>query len=55
MQTDWKINMEKTLEIHIKEIREQIAKEIEAVDLGKTSQLNGLGMKLIAIDIAKGK
>jgi hypothetical protein len=47
--------MEKTLEIHIKEIREQIAKEIESVDLGETSQLNGLGMKLSAIKIAKGK
>jgi hypothetical protein len=47
--------MEKTLEIHIKEIREQIAKEIDDVDLGGTSQLNGLGMKIIAINIAKGK
>jgi hypothetical protein len=47
--------MEKTLEIHIKEIRNKIAKEIEEVDLGGISQLNGLGMKMIAVKIAKGE
>jgi hypothetical protein len=35
-------------------IREQIATEIEAVDLGGTAQLNGLGMKIIAAEIARG-
>jgi len=46
--------MEKTIEIIVKEVREQIAKEIEAVDVNGTSQLNGLGMRIIAVKIAKG-
>jgi hypothetical protein len=46
--------MEKTINIIIKEIREQIAKEIEAVDLGGTSQINGVGVKIIAAKIARG-
>lgn len=46
--------MEKTIEIIVKEIREQIAKEIEAVEVNGTSQLNGLGMRIIAAKIAKG-
>ena len=37
-----------------KQIREQIAKEIEAIDLGDTAQINGLGMKIIAARIARG-
>ena len=36
-----------------KQIREQIAKEIEAIDLGGTSQLNGLGMQILAAKIAR--
>jgi hypothetical protein len=47
--------MKKTIEIIIKEVREQIARDIEAVDLGDRSQLNGLGMKIIAVKIAKGE
>jgi hypothetical protein len=46
--------MEKTIDIIIKEVREQIANEIEAIDLGGTSQINGLGMKIIAAKIARG-
>jgi hypothetical protein len=45
--------MEKTIEIIVKEVREQIAKEIEAVDVGGTCQLNGLGMRIIAAKIAR--
>ena len=45
--------MEKTIDIIIKEVREQIANEIEAIDLGGTSQINGLGMKIIAAKIAR--
>ena len=45
--------MKKTIDIIVKEIREQIAREIEATDLGGTSQLNGLGMKIIAAKIAR--
>lgn len=47
--------MEKTIDIIINEVREQIANEIEAIDLGGTSQINGLGMKIIAAKIARGK
>jgi hypothetical protein len=42
------------MEIVVKEIREQIAKEIEAVEVNGMSQLNGLGMRIIAVKIAKG-
>lgn len=38
----------------VRAIREQIAKEIEAIDLGTSSQLNGLGVKMIATKIARG-
>lgn len=38
----------------VKAVREQIAKEIEAIDLGSSSQLNGLGVKMIATKIARG-
>ena len=47
--------MEKTLEMHMEELREQIAKEIEAIDLGGTAQLNALGMRMIAAKVARGK
>lgn len=35
-------------------IRNEIAQEIEAVDVNGTAQLNGLGMKIIAAEIARG-
>jgi hypothetical protein len=45
--------MEKTLEIHIKELRDQIAKEIEAIEI-KDSIENAVGMRLLAAKIARG-
>ena len=47
--------MEKTLEMHIAELREQIAKEIESNDIGGNAQLNALGMRMIAAKVARGK
>jgi hypothetical protein len=38
-----------------KELREQIAKEIENIDVSGNAQLNGLGMKIIAARIARGE
>ena len=37
-----------------KEIREQIAKEIEAIDI-EVSKTNAVGMKILAAKIARGK
>ena len=37
-----------------KQIRETIAKEIEAIDLGGNAQINGVGMKILAAKIARG-
>jgi|LakMenEpi03Aug12_release.lakeMendotaPanAssembly.Ray.scaffolds.fasta_scaffold4456459_1 tRNA(Ser,Leu) C12 N-acetylase TAN1 len=45
--------MEKTLEIHIKEIRSQIAKDIEAIEI-KDSKTNAVGIKILAAKIARG-
>ena len=45
--------MEKTLTIHIKEIREQIAKEIEAIEI-QNSITNALGMRILAAKVARG-
>ena len=45
--------MEKTLNIHIKEIREQIAKEIEAIEI-RDSIENAVGMRLLAAKVARG-
>jgi hypothetical protein len=45
--------MQKTLNIHIKEIREQIAKEIEAIEI-KPSIENAVGMRLLAAKVARG-
>jgi hypothetical protein len=45
--------MEKTIQILIKEMRESIAKEIEAIDLGDNAQVNGLGMRILAAKIAR--
>jgi len=47
--------MEKTIQIVIKEIREAIAKEIEAIDLGGNAQINGVGMKILAAKVARGQ
>jgi hypothetical protein len=45
--------MQKTLNIHIKEIREQIAKEIESIEITKSVE-NAVGMRLLAAKIARG-
>ena len=45
--------MEKTLEMHIEEIREQIAKEIEAIEI-QNSITNALGMRILAAKVARG-
>ena len=37
------------------ELREQIAEEIEKIDIDSPSQLNALGMKMLVLDIVKGK
>lgn len=46
--------MEKTIEILIKEMREAIAKEIEAIDI-EHSKTNAVGVKIIAAKIARNK
>lgn len=48
---NWGLEMTRDEE---QKLREQIAVEIEAVDLGGTAQLNGLGMRIIAAEIARG-
>jgi hypothetical protein len=45
--------MEKTQEIVIKEIREEIAKKIEAIEI-ESSKTNAVGMKILAAKIARG-
>jgi len=45
--------MEKTLEIQIQEIREEIAKEIESIEV-QNSVTNALGMRMLAAKIARG-
>jgi hypothetical protein len=47
--------MEKTIQILMKEMREEIAKEIEDIDLGGAAQINGIGMKILAAKVARGK
>ena len=42
------------MEDYEKELRERIAKEIEQIDLGTSSQINGLGMRMLAADVARG-
>ena len=37
------------------EMRERIASQIESIDLGGSSQLNGLGMKMQAAEVARGR
>ena len=38
-----------------KQIRETIAKEIEAINLGGSAQINGVGMKILAAKVARGQ
>ena len=37
------------------EMRERIASQIESIDLGGSSQLNGLGMRMQAAEVARGR
>jgi len=46
--------MEKTLSIHIQEIRDQIAQQIESIE-SEDSQTNALGMKILAANVARGQ
>ena len=45
--------MEKTLDMHIQEIREEIAKKIEAIEI-ENSITKALGMRILAAQIARG-
>ena len=45
--------MQKTQNIIIKEIREEIAKEIEAIQI-EASKTNAVGMQILAAKIARG-
>lgn len=46
--------MEKTLNIHIQEIRDQIAQKIESIEI-EDSKTNALGMKILAAQVARGE
>jgi uncharacterized protein YnzC (UPF0291/DUF896 family) len=46
--------MEKTLNIYIKEIRDQIAQEIESIEI-EDSKTNAMGMKILAAQVARGQ
>ena len=37
------------------EMRERIAREIESIDLGGSAQVNGLGMRMQAAEVARGR
>ena len=39
----------------MKEMREAIAKEIEAIDLGGIAQNNGVGMRTLAAKVARNQ
>lgn len=40
----------------VKAVREKIAEEIDALSLGEdNAQLNALGMRMLAADVARGK
>jgi hypothetical protein len=45
--------MEKTLEMHIRELREEIAKSIESIEI-ENSITNAVGMQILAAKIARG-
>ena len=44
--------MEKTLEMHIRELREEIAKDIESIEI-KDSIDNAVGMRMLAAKVAR--
>ncbi len=44
--------MEKTLDIIVKEIREEIAQQIEAIEI-EASKTNAVGMQILAAKIAR--
>ena len=46
--------MKKTTEVTIEEVREQIAKDIEAININQ-SQTNAVGMQILAAKIARGQ
>ena len=46
--------MEKTIEIQLQELREQLAVEIETIKI-ESSQHNAIGMQIQAAKIARGK
>lgn len=37
------------------EMRERIASQIESIDLGGPAQVNGLGMRILAAEVARGR
>lgn len=39
----------------VKAVRNSIIKEIEKIDIDSPSQINALGMKMLVLDIVKGK
>jgi hypothetical protein len=45
---------EKTLEMHLQDLREEIAKEIEAIEI-RPSIENAVGIRMMAASIARGK
>ncbi len=46
--------MQKTQDIIIKEMREHIAKEIEAIKI-EASKTNAVGMRILAAKVARGQ
>lgn len=46
--------MEKTIEIIIKELREEIAQAIEAIEI-EDSKTNAVGMKILAAKVARNE
>ena len=46
--------MEKTLDIIIKELREEIAQGIEAIEI-ESSKTNAVGMQILAAKVARGQ
>lgn len=47
-------SMEKTLEIHLKELREQIAQDIQSLKI-EASVENAAGIQIMAAKIARGE
>jgi hypothetical protein len=46
--------MQKTQNIIVKEMREHIAKEIEAIEI-EASKTNAVGMRILAAKVARGQ